>query len=242
MQFTIIDDQNDGISVYKSSGDAGYTVQEGDYISVTGTIDQYNGLLEILVDGITLINQNNELVSPTVVTQLNEETESQLVKIENVYLKDLTEWKGTGESANITVTDGVNEYLMRIDNDCDLSTAAVPDYVFNLTGIGGQYDNSEPYTDGYQIFPRYASDIDKITKVNNIDNKVNIYPNPASKNLFIEGINNENCTIEVLTVTGKSMIKVTNNTDIDVSNIPCGSYILKVKTDSGVANKLFIKQ
>ncbi|HRF41113.1 MAG TPA: T9SS type A sorting domain-containing protein, partial [Saprospiraceae bacterium] len=45
-----------------------------------------------------------------------------------------------------------------------------------------QFDSSSPYTEGYQIFPRYLSDIDIINAVSNpvkVNQGVRVSPNPA---------------------------------------------------------------
>ena len=239
LQFTIIDDKNDGISVYKSSGNAGYTVTEGDFISVKGTMDQYNGLNEIIADEVILISQNNALVTPAIVTELNEDTESQLIKIENLTLKNPSEWTGSGESVNITVTNGNQDYLMRIDNDCDLATMAAPDYTFNLTGIGGQYDNSSPYLDGYQIFPRYATDIEPSSSVKNINDEISIYPNPAFDKVIVSV---DYADIELYSLTGKKILNKQKTNSLDIGYLTSGTYLIKITTEKGVANKLIIKK
>lgn len=162
----MIDFENNGIGIFSSAKNYGYAVKEGDLIAVRGKIDQFNGLLQMALDTVILLGGINQLIEPDVVNTLNETTESQLVRIMNLTLKDPTQWKGTGESVNITVTDGIREFVMRIDNDCDLSTKQAPGYNFNLTGIGGQFDSSSPYLEGYQIFPRYSQDIEKLQLYN----------------------------------------------------------------------------
>ena len=184
LQFTIIDAENNGIGMFSNSKKFGYVVNEGDFIAIRGKIDQYNGLLQMVVDTIILLGENNQLVNPAIITELNESTESQLVKIMNLSLKDPTQWKGTGESVNVTVTIGTNEFLMRIDNDCDLSTKPAPVYRFNLTGIGGQFDTSTPYLDGYQIFPRYSQDIEKTSSITDHENELLVYPNPSYEHVI----------------------------------------------------------
>ncbi|MCB0652964.1 MAG: lamin tail domain-containing protein [Saprospiraceae bacterium] len=165
MQFTIIDSNNDGVGVFKSSGNYGYTVNEGDEIIIRGTLEQYNGLAQIAPDTVWMVSAGNALFDPTVVTVLEESTESQLVKIENLTIVDPGQWTNSGSGFNVNVTDGVNTYLMRIDNDVDLYGTAAPTGAFNLTGLGGQFDSSSPYTSGYQILPRYIADIELIMDV-----------------------------------------------------------------------------
>lgn len=159
LQFTIIDEDNDGIGLYYGSDDLGYTVNEGDEVIVNGTIGQYNGLLQIAPQQITLVSSGNTLVEPTLVTELNEETESQLVRMENVTLVDAAAWTNSGSGFNVEVTDGTNTITVRIDADVNIYGMNPPTGTFSVTGIGGQYDNSSPYDSGYQLLPRYVEDI-----------------------------------------------------------------------------------
>lgn len=187
--FSLIDDNNDGIAVFSGNNNLGYTVQEGDKITVTGVIQQFNGLIQVVAQSVTLISSANPLHTPTLITQLGEETESQLVKIQNLLtLVNPAQW-GAGTPAGFTcqVTDGVNTYDMRIDNDVELFAQPVPTFPFHLTGLGGQFDNMNPFTEGYQILPRYAADLD--LDLGAIDatlaNEIKVFPNPVNDQLFI---------------------------------------------------------
>lgn len=158
VQFTLHDGTG-GIGVINFSANLGYTVTEGDSIDVTGTIDQFNGYLQIQVTEINLHTQGHTLPAPTVVTALDESTESELIQINNVTIVNLADWNPGGAGFNADVTDGVNTYTMRIDAEVDLFSMMAPDGTFDLIGIGGQFDNSSPYDAGYQLLPRYNNDI-----------------------------------------------------------------------------------
>lgn len=160
LQFTIIDAENNGIGVFSSTKDFGYTVAEGDEVIVRGMIDQFNGLTQIIPDTLWRVSQNNTLVAPTVVTTLDESTESQLVLIENVSLVDPNDWSNSGTGFNVDITNGMDTFLMRIDADTDIFGLDAPSGTFDITGIGGQFDFSTPLDGGYQILPRSIQDID----------------------------------------------------------------------------------
>ncbi|NQX91855.1 MAG: hypothetical protein HRT74_07000, partial [Flavobacteriales bacterium] len=85
-------DGTDGINVFNGSSNFGYTVTEGDLVHVSGIIDQFNGLTQIVPDTLTLEDTGLELMDPLVITELNESTESQMVTIRCVSLVDPTEW------------------------------------------------------------------------------------------------------------------------------------------------------
>lgn len=151
-------DNTGGIVVF-GTGINYYPVTEGDQIIVRGDIGQFNGLNQINPDTIILVSTGNALVAPTVVTALDESTEAELVRINDVYLVDPAQWTGTGAGFNVDLTDGVNTYIMRIDNDCDLFGTSAPADTFDVIGLGYQFDNSLPYTSGHQLYPRYTQDI-----------------------------------------------------------------------------------
>ena len=158
LQFTLIDD-TDGIGIYSSADNFGYTVLEGDSIHVIGEVDQFSGLAQIALTEMTYISSGNEIDQPLVVTELNEDTESHVIQLDCVSLTDLSQWLPAGAGFTVTVTDGTNEYELRIDADVDLFNADPPLGSFSVAGIGGQFDSSIPYTEGYQLLPRYAADI-----------------------------------------------------------------------------------
>ncbi|MBK9272376.1 MAG: lamin tail domain-containing protein [Saprospiraceae bacterium] len=159
LQFTIIDDEGNGISVFSGSANHGYTVVEGDRLSVRGVISQFNGLAQITVDTILLLSQGNTLANPQVVTTINESVESKLIRLQNVSLVNPVQWSKNPIGFTVRVTDGINTFDVRIDNDCELVNKEAPGGKFDLTGLGYQNDPSDPYTEGYQIWPRYTADI-----------------------------------------------------------------------------------
>ena len=187
--FTIIDDNRDGIAVFTGDPDIDYTVTEGDLISVRGEITQFNGLTEIIAEEIELLSSNEQLFSPEIVNALGEDTESNLVQVATVSFVDITEWGGGNSGFNFTVTDGTNQYEIRIDNNVDLFLLPAPgdeSTVFNITGIGGQFDNSTPLDGGYQLFPRYNGDIETaLNTLSVLDTKIDMFPNPTNRTLNI---------------------------------------------------------
>jgi len=138
----------------------------GDSVEVTGELDVYNGKTEIIpgsADDITVISQNNDLPDFQVVTVADyvangEDYESELIKINGVSISEGT-WP-TGGSSNLTITDdgGTSTVTMRIDSDMDIIGNDEPAAPFDVRGIAGQFDSSDPFDSGYQILPRYYTD------------------------------------------------------------------------------------
>ncbi len=158
LQFTLID-PTDGIGVISFEPLSDYVVNEGDSVHVVGIIDQFNGLTQIEISSITLISADNDLIDATVVTELNEFSESNLITVECLELVDASQWTNDGSGFNVDLTDGTNTFLMRVDADTDVFGTDAPEGAFTLTGLGGQFDNSSPYDEGYQILPRYIADV-----------------------------------------------------------------------------------
>ena len=161
LQFALIDDQNDGINVFTFDATLGYEPTEGDNLTVYGELSQFNGLAQIQPISLSVNTTGNLLFEPTEVFRPSEETESQLITIKDVYLLDPEEWTNSGSGFNVDISNGVDTIAMRIDSDVgSIFGLNYPVGTFDLTGIGGQFDNSSPYDSGYQILPRYIADID----------------------------------------------------------------------------------
>lgn len=74
------------------------------------------------------------------------------------------------------------------------------------------------------------------------EQELKLFPNPASDLLHIYTTYNTVITgVEIYDATGKHFIK-TNSTDVDISNLASGTYIVKITGDDGVALKKFIKK
>ena len=137
----------------------GYTVNEGDVIRVIGVIGHFNGLAQINADSIVVISTNGALPSPVVITDMNESTESQLIRMNDVYVINSTQWTNAGSGFSVNVTNGPDTIQLRIDADVsDVYSAPCPVGTFDVVGIGGQFDNSAPHNSGYQFLPRRLAD------------------------------------------------------------------------------------
>jgi phosphatidylserine/phosphatidylglycerophosphate/cardiolipin synthase-like enzyme len=149
-------DATAGIAAYGSSVGV---VNRGDTITVTGTLKNYNQLLEL--DPLTSVVVNstgNPLPSPIVLTpnQISEQYEGRLVKINNVEFNDagqtftgnnLYEFSSSGQTGYIYVKNGQN-----------LVGTVIPTGMVNLTAICSQFHYSNPNA-GYQLLPRDLNDI-----------------------------------------------------------------------------------
>ena len=71
-----------------------------------------------------------------------------------------------------------------------------------------------------------------------------IAPNPATDFITFFNPNHEYCQIEVFDLNGKQCLNVVANqtTQIDISKLLVGVYILKINTESGIVMKRLIKE
>ena len=164
LEFTIFDrTSNAGIGIFRGSNvTPAYNVQEGDSVRVIGTVGHFNGLGQINVDSIVILATNRTLAAPAVITALTENDESRLIRLNNLTIINPSQWPTpgtTGSGSTVRVTNGVDSFDLRIDNDVDLFGTPVPVSPFNAIGLGGQFDPSSPFTSGYQFVPRYQADI-----------------------------------------------------------------------------------
>jgi DNA/RNA endonuclease YhcR with UshA esterase domain len=163
-----VHDGNVGFGVYAKSKDTfkpvnDYITRKGDVVEVYGFVTQFNGLARIDADYIVVQSTNSALPQPRIVTGLNEGTESQLVRVNDVYISDCNGWLTSDTSisgfAVIAKTETDNVYSLYIDKYVDLFHAPCPRGNFDVVGIGTQFDTTRPYTSGYRLAPRSAEDI-----------------------------------------------------------------------------------
>lgn len=191
LEFHIFDrSSNAGIGIFRATGNIGYNVNEGDSIRVVGTVAQFNGLSQINVDTIVIVGTNITLPAPQVVTAMTEATESRLIRINNLTMVNPTQWPtpgATGSGATVRVTNGVDSFDVRIDNDVNLFGSPAPTGAFNMIGIGGQFTTTTPRVGGWQLLPRYLADL--VTTGGNVDSIANFaLVTPANNTvLTVEG-------------------------------------------------------
>ncbi len=80
------------------------------------------------------------------------------------------------------------------------------------------------------------------TKFEN-NQKIEIYPNPAKNQLFVNNTYSKDATYEVYNNIGKQVkMEKLNGISIDISDLQSGLYILKIKTEGSEQIQKFIKQ
>jgi hypothetical protein len=231
-----------GIKVFSYSDVSNYTVLEGDSLHISGTVSQFNGLLQFAPDSISVISQGNATATSVTVTTLDETTENKYISLNGVHIVDTSAWTNIGPGFNVFVTDGgADTNMVRIDADVDLYGQPAPLGTFNITGWGGQYDSSSPYSDGYQLFP---CGMNMVTSNLMIEEKIYdlaIYPNPTSDILNINSSFEIN-KLSVFNTLGQELLSRNNINDntieINTFKLENGIYIINVIS----GNKMITQQ
>ncbi len=76
-------------------------------------------------------------------------------------------------------------------------------------------------------------------------NVINIYPNPVDNYLKVIGINNTQCSYNIINLTGQTIYSGTVSKDMNsifVGNLAPGLYILDITSDGASLKKKFVKQ
>ena len=91
------------------------------------------------------------------------------------------------------------------------------------------------------VNPEYNDcDIDDVEE-NTVENNISIYPNPAKDVIKILTDNNLNITnVEILDLTGRTVLSTDKSADINISELPEGQYFVKIYGESTIVRKLFI--
>jgi len=150
----------------------------GDIIKATGTLLNYNGLIELVLTSTTERVGTTTPVTPIVLSSLTsamifdstlatggEYYEGRLVKINNVTIVSGT-WPAAGANANIIIQDAAGTQItMRIDKETDIDGSTQPTGALSIVGIWNQFDSVTPFDSGYQFQPTRLADITAYTPV-----------------------------------------------------------------------------
>ena len=264
-EFALIDLSSgvqEGITVFDFNDLPNYTAPlEGDSLEIYGSVGQFNGLTQFRPDSIiVLLSGTGTVATPIQVNVLDETTESKLIElIDNFVLLDPS---GTF-SYNMDATNGIDTITIRVDSDTDVNDSlnvsgnslVAGDTICGLIGIGGQFDNSSPYTEGYQVFPSRYSDLTICrlsVGLNNVEVKTatfSIVPNPTSGDFIIRtnGFKNESVRIQIRDISGRivanELLSNANNQINKTMNLngnAKGIYFINIYDGENVIHKKLI--
>jgi plastocyanin len=229
--FYIINQDNVGINVF-SFDPGSYVVTEGDLITVSGVIDQFNGLLEIVPDTIEVLLTGENLVSPDLVTDLTEEIEASHVVFGTYSIDSIVATGTSGLNVYVTHTNGTKA-LIRVDADSGINQSQIEQSNI-VRGIGTQFDPSFPYTSGYQIL---ALEFQTISGIAVIDqDAIRMSPNPVNDKLIFDADINM-VAIEVYSLDGQLMDKQQVHglhASMTTDRLSPGLYLVRAITEKGL--------
>ncbi|MES2799767.1 MAG: endonuclease [Bacteroidota bacterium] len=233
-----LQDGTGGIAAYWSPAGGASGIARYDSITVTGTLTEFNGLLEMTSPSLTFTDHGPATVTPQPVTvpltAINESLEAQYIMINNV-----TFVQSGNFAANTTyqVTDGVNTIDIRVTGSAtNIDGTAIPTGAVSIKGVVGQFNTA------YQVLPRETADITAyVAPQREINVKINGVTYLSGSNVFIgtaastpiviENYGIGNLTISSAPVTGAQAaaystnivpvaLGATSNTNYTLSFIP----------------------
>ena len=192
-----IQDNTAGMALYDASLSS---FQRGDEVTVSGTLVDYNGLLEMNPVNSNTINSSGNTVSPQLVTpnQIGESTESELVQIDNVIFNN----GGAVFTANTTFDFTSNNQTGRIyiKTGHTLVGRLIPMGPVTLIGISSQHTYSVPPVGDYQILPRDTNDIIQ-----------------AGSIVFTSGVTQSNITTSSFDLSWSTSLPSSTNCNYDIN-------------------------
>lgn len=146
-----IQDATAGIAVYAPG--TSDTWNEGDNITVTGTMGAFNGLIQIVSPTASSVNSTgNALPTPTVITPSQMAAhEAELVTINAATFANPG---GTFTNGTLGITAGGQSSVIYLRSGHPLVGSTIPLSPVNLTGVASQFSGTP------QLLPRNAGDID----------------------------------------------------------------------------------
>ncbi|MBP1657635.1 MAG: hypothetical protein H6Q31_2236 [Bacteroidetes bacterium] len=158
-----IQDNTGGMAVFGSSFSAAVTI--GDEVVVSGLVQPFAGLTEIVNPQLHLLASSGNSVEPLVVTPGAirrdgsggvEAYEGRLVRLNGVHVGGSGAWSA---NTNYPLVAGTDSTEIRIDASTTLVGAPIPASACDVIAVVGQYITSSPYIGGYQLMPRFTGDI-----------------------------------------------------------------------------------
>lgn len=229
----------------------------GDSVSVTGTISEYFGLLEVSapISGDTILKTGAGLPKPKriQVAEMGESYEGQLITVKKVFFRAAGFQLVGGSSYVLTNgTDSTNMYIRAVS---PLVGVALPSDTLDVTGICSQFTQ-------YQLLPRtvedwapYLTDSIVTQTSGNLHSAdfFQIFPNPVADAAFSVSVpwavKNDDFQLEILNATGRLCYsKKVNKGDVagniislDAATLKSGFYSIRIHNNFNQFVKKFIR-
>lgn len=155
-----VQDATGGLALFPGTGSiGGFSPAPGTDITVTGTVKDYFGLLELdPISAFTINSTGNALPSAQVISpsQLGESVECELIRVNNCTFDNAG---GTFASGTGSFSSNGQSGIMYLRTGHPLIGTSIPLGAIDLVAIVSQYTTSTPALDGYQLLPRNSGDL-----------------------------------------------------------------------------------
>jgi hypothetical protein len=160
-----VQDSTGGVSVYET-GQQSAILALGDDVEVSGLVSHYQGKTEIAHPAFLVHGGGLPLPEPTDVTTgelctAGEPFDGNLITLRGVTIVGGEAWPEVDQegNTNLMVDDGSGPCGLRLDHQTELNGSPEPGAPFDAMGVVKQFDELPPYDTGYNLQPRYATDI-----------------------------------------------------------------------------------
>jgi len=158
-----IQDNSGGMAIFGSLFSTNVNI--GDEVVVSGLVQPFNGLSEIAYPKLHSIISTGNIVEPEIVTANQiandgasgvEVYEGKLVRVNGVTVTGTGNWAG---NTNYPLSDATGSTEIRISTATDIAGMPIPSGAFDLIAVVGQFKQTSPLIGGYQITPRFKTDV-----------------------------------------------------------------------------------
>jgi len=166
-QFTdlsFVQDSSGGVGVFDSA--FVNSVQIGDTLIITGQVAQFNGLtrlINVTIDSVVGVGGAPEYLvirAADIEGEGNggvENLEGRLIRLNGASLSDPDRnWPPGGRE---TASDGTGSFTIYSKRNTEIPFTPKPRGSFDIIGVISQLDINSPFTSGYEVIPRFLSDI-----------------------------------------------------------------------------------
>ena len=160
-----LQDNTAGIAAYGTLVSA---VKQGDSVTITGSLKNFYGLLELdTLTSVVIRSSGNPLPEPIILTpsQINETYEGRLVQIKNAAFTSAVDKFASKKTYPFT-SNGESGIIYINTTQPDIIGQPVSNGLLNITSVVSQHTvNITGTTGGYQLLPRTISDIHQISSI-----------------------------------------------------------------------------
>jgi len=249
-----IQDLTNGINVYAptlTSGDSAYIDSVGAEFLCIGKVDEYDGLTELSSGALELLNDTLRPVDPVALPFNGFLTEAMESKLITVTGDVITPPANAGSGKDFTIKNGNPGLDVRVVNSAGILLNWVnPGKRVQVTGIVGQYSTTAPYATGYQVMPRFRSDLVDVTYPESVGLKMafaSVTPevfnpsagvpcdikiqSPSDRKLYLQVFDMEGRMVKdlLVNVPGHAYEINWDGSNNSLERLPIGSYVLNLK-------------